>query len=214
MHGRGFGHMIAIMSDPIIALFAEGRSVALGAGQTLFRAEEPVRDVFMVQSGRVQLLRHTVEGARLVLQDAGARAVLAEASAYAQSYHCDAIAATTARLAALPRERFIAGMAADHTAAAAWAGTLARSVQSARFRAEIRALPKLADRLDAWLTETGAMPERGRWQDVAAELGVTREALYRELTRRRRAGNGDLLSARADESRGTTCSTSRKAYDA
>ena len=44
----------------------------------------------------------------------------------------------------------------------------------------------LADRLDAWLAEGHAFPERGRQQELAAELGVTREALYREMARRRK----------------------------
>jgi hypothetical protein len=46
-----------------------------------------------------------------------------------------------------------------------------------------------ADRLDAWLEEGNRTPERGRWQEVAAELGVSREALYRELALRRKQGH-------------------------
>jgi hypothetical protein len=56
---------------------------------------------------------------------------------------------------------------------------------SARVRAEIRSLPKVAERLEAWLREGHVLPDKGCWQDVAAELGVSREALYRELARRR-----------------------------
>jgi CRP-like cAMP-binding protein len=69
-----------------------------------------------------------------------------------------------------------------------WAKNLAQAVQAARLRAEIRSLPRVADRLGAWLAEGNRLPDKGRWQEVAAELGVTREALYRELSRRRRAG--------------------------
>jgi hypothetical protein len=43
----------------------------------------------------------------------------------------------------------------------------------------------VAERLDAWLGAEGGLPDRGRWQELAEELGVTREALYRELARRR-----------------------------
>lgn len=67
----------------------------------------------------------------------------------------------------------------------AWSAHLARSVQVARMRAEIRNLRTVAERVDAWQGEGRALPEKGRWQDLAAELGVTREALYRELARRR-----------------------------
>lgn len=69
--------------------------------------------------------------------------------------------------------------------AEAWAAHLARSVQAARLRAEIRTLRKVSERVDAWLGEGRALPDKGHWQDLAAELGVTREALYRELARRR-----------------------------
>jgi CRP-like cAMP-binding protein len=52
-------------------------------------------------------------------------------------------------------------------------------------RAEIRTLRTVAERLDAWLGEGNVLPDKGRHQDVAAELGVSREAFYRELARRR-----------------------------
>ena len=82
--------------------------------------------------------------------------------------------------------RFMTALADDPALAASWSAMLARSVQAARFRCEIRSLPKVADRLDAWLGEGNRLPEKGRWLDVAAEIGLSREALYRELSRRRK----------------------------
>lgn len=52
-------------------------------------------------------------------------------------------------------------------------------------RAEIRSLKTVAERLDAWTAEHGDIPENGQWHVLAAELSVSREALYRELARRR-----------------------------
>lgn len=121
----------------------------------------------------------------MVLQNAGPGAFVAEASAYSSRYHCDAVAAEESVVAGLPRERFLSALKDDPALAENWSALLAHSVQSARLRAEIRSLPRVADRLDAWLGEGNRLPERGRWQEVAAELGVTREALYRELALRR-----------------------------
>lgn len=177
--------MIAIMHELISMLFVDVRGVDLKPGEALFRLGEDVVDVFMVRSGRVHLQRHTTHGARLVLQNAGPGTVIAEASAYSARYHCDAVAAEEAVVAGLPKSRFLTALAQAPALAESWSAMLARSVQAARFRSEIRSLPKVADRLDAWLGEGNALPEKGYWQEVAAELGVTREALYRELARRR-----------------------------
>lgn len=179
--------MIVVMHHALLPLFAGSRSLDLPVGEAVFLTGQRVETIFMLRSGQVQLQRHTPHGARLILQIAGADTVLAEASAFSESYHCDAVATERATLAALPKPAFIAALRDDPDLALAWSATLARSVQSARVRAEIRSLPKVAERLDAWLDEGHGLPEKGRWQDVAAELGITREALYRELSRRRKA---------------------------
>ena len=177
--------MITIMQTSISLLFKDARDTGLAPGETLFAAGEDVADIFMVRSGRVHLQRHTTHGAQMVLQNAGPGGVVAEASAYSSRYHCDAIAAEESMVAGLPRQRFLSALAGDPALATGWSALLARSVQAARLRSEIRSLTRVADRLDAWLGEGNALPEKGRWQEVAAELGVTREALYRELSRRR-----------------------------
>ncbi|WP_284165867.1 hypothetical protein [Frigidibacter sp. SD6-1] len=59
-------------------------------------------------------------------------------------------------------------------------------MQSARFRSGLLALRCVTERLDAWLAEGHDLPPHGQLQDLAADLGVTREALYRELSRRRK----------------------------
>lgn len=177
--------MIAIMRMSISMLFQDLRDTRLAVCETLFVAGEEVTGIFMVRSGRVHLQRHTMHGAHLVLQNAGPGAVIAEASAYSSRYHCDAVAAEESVVAGLPKERFLSALAGEPALAESWSAQLARSVQAARLRSEIRSLPRVANRLDAWLGEGNDLPERGRWQEVAAELGVTREALYRELSRRR-----------------------------
>jgi CRP-like cAMP-binding protein len=179
--------MITIMQHALLPLFAGSRSLDLPAGEAVFLTGQRVEMIYMLRTGRVQLQRHTTHGVRLILQNAGPETVLAEASAFSEYYHCDAVVTEPATLAALPKPVFIAALRDDPDLALAWSAMLARSVQVARVRAEIRSLPKVAERLDAWLDEGHALPEKGRWQDVASELGVTREALYRELARRRSA---------------------------
>jgi CRP-like cAMP-binding protein len=75
----------------------------------------------------------------------------------------------------------------DPNLMAGFARHLAQQLQRARHQSELLALRGVGDRLDAWLgLNGGALPEKGRWHDLAAALGVTPEALYREIARRRR----------------------------
>jgi CRP-like cAMP-binding protein len=177
--------MIAIMSEAIATLFRSAPARRLRPGETLFRAGDRVGSVALVQAGRIDLVRCGGDGARLILQRAGPGSVVAEASVYAEAYHCDAVACGAATAALAPVAAFRAALAADQGLAAAWAAHLARCVQAARLGAEIRTLRTVAARLDAWLEAGGTVPAKGARQDLAAELGVSREALYRELARRR-----------------------------
>lgn len=182
-------HMIMIMSDTLFSLFDGAPMRALAPGQGLFLTGQPVRHLFWVVDGHIQLRRHTPQGEALVLQNATASAFLAEASAYSAHYHCDAVAVRPSRVLSLAKTTFLQSLDEQPTLAREWACRLARSVQAARVRAEIRSLPTVSARLQAWLDEGNVLPEKGHWHVLAAELSVTREALYRELAKRRAPAN-------------------------
>lgn len=142
--------------------------------------------MFLVASGLIELVRHSDAGKAAVLQRAGPGMMLAEASAFSSTYHCDAIAAKASEVISVPRRSVVDLAANDPGFAVIWMAYLARQVQAARFRAEILTLKTVAKRLDAWLTfNDGQLPPRGRWLALAREIGVAHEALYRELARRR-----------------------------
>ncbi len=176
--------MISIMRKQFLSILEwSGRNKQLAAESTLFHLGSQVKSVFIVEQGSVMLRRQTSLGAWLILQVAGPGSVVAEASVYSSRYHCDAVTQEATGLHVLSKANFRAQLADDPQLADAWAMNLANSMQAARFRAEIRTLRTVAERLDAWLGAGLEIPEKGQWQVLAAELGVTREALYRELAR-------------------------------
>ena len=167
------------------------REQALAAGDVLFRAGDPILSLFLVISGALLLRRSLPHGSELVLQRTGPGAILAEASLFVQSYHCDAIAAQPSVLCVVPRLRIEAALASDPELARAMTHHFAQEVQRSRAVAEILSLKTVAERVTAWmvLNDTG-LPPKGRWRHVAAEIGITPEAFYRELARRRAEGQG------------------------
>lgn len=178
--------MITIMSTliEVLAGLAE-REHALSEREVLFRTGDPVRSMFVVATGLVRLVRQLPHGPILTVQLAGGGSVLAEASLFAGEYHCDAIAVERSRLLACSRRRVEEAVTRSPETAKIWSEHLAAEIQRARAQIEIVSLKTVSERLDAWLALRGRLPPKGRWQRVAAEIGVTPEALYRELARRR-----------------------------
>ena len=180
--------MIAIMFPRHIAQLLGGsdRDVAFRDGQRIFGVADAVQFLFVVREGGVVLVRRQRGGSSLVLQRVAPGGLLAEASLFAQRYHCEAVACGPTLLARIPRSRVVDEQLGDPSWLRDFAAHLASEVQRARARAELLSLKKVDERVDAWLALHGkAMPGRGQWIDWASELGITPEALYRELARRR-----------------------------
>lgn len=178
--------MIKIMFDALTKNLP-GKRRALDVGATLFHQGDTVRAMFVVEDGLVELIRRQTNGSAIVLHRAGPGAVLAEASAYSATYHCDAVADQPLRVVEFAKAAFLDLLARQPALSAQWAARLAREVQSARYRSEVLTRKTVADRLDGWLAWPGnALPSKGEWKAVAAQIGVSPEALYRELAARRK----------------------------
>lgn len=175
--------MIPIMSD-WQNLFDHSPTRTLEKGATLFRREDPVRSMFLVQKGEVALERPMADGTVLTLHVATKGTAVAEASLFAVAYHCDAVARQTTTVAILPRNAALDAFRAAPDAALGLLAVLARDIQSQRARIEILRLRRVADRLDAWLS-LHSPPAKGEWVRVADAIGVSQPALYRELAKRR-----------------------------
>lgn len=181
------------MSEPIMAMLAGLSPLrrSFTAGSVLFRQSDPVERLHLVLDGEVHLVRHHADGSSLVLQRARAGDLLAEASLFSEHYHCDAQAAQPTTTMSVSKAAARAAFHADDRFASTWASYLAHRVQEARIRAEILSMRTVAERLDAWLAASeGRPPARGGWRSVASEIGVSPEALYRELSVRRKATAG------------------------
>jgi CRP-like cAMP-binding protein len=181
--------MIVIMSDDVVEWLWEmpGVERELDPNQFLFHRGDAVRHMHVVRDGEVRLVRYLEDGAALVLQRARAGSIVAEASLFAAVYHCDGSAYVPTRMKSIPKETVTERLWKSHSLSEAFAAHLAREVQQARMRSEILMFKTVKQRLVAWLaTRGGTLPARGNWRSVAMEIGVSPEALYRELAKRRR----------------------------
>ena len=178
---------MAIMSTDLDLLLGglRGHEHRFPAGTTVFLLNDEVRVVYLVRRGVIHLVRHKEQGAALILQRAQAGSILAEASVYSDQYHCDARAESDATTWAVSKGDLRRRLEEKPDFARAWAQYLANAVQRARLHAEILSLKTVAARLDAWIVWNGVLPEKGQQRRIADEIGVSPEALYRELAKRR-----------------------------
>ncbi|MEO8839563.1 MAG: Crp/Fnr family transcriptional regulator [Herbaspirillum sp.] len=153
------------------------------AGEILFRLGVRPQSIFYVITGEVRLLRRTRNGNEIILQRS-TDGFIAEASADAQAYHCDAVVTTAGAVLCLPMQAFKATLANDNAFHQAWATHLAWEVRKLRARCERLSLNTAAERIIHYIEAEGINgsiilnQSRKAW---AAELGLTHEAMYRTL---------------------------------
>ena len=163
------------------------------AGEPLFRLGDKSLGLCEIIEGRVRLARVDSSGHETVLHVAGPGETLAEASLFSPQYHCDAIANTDAIVREYPKREVLAAFEKNPKAAQSFAETLAHQVMSLRTRVEQRNIRSARERLRHFLmlnvgSDSRTVVLRGTLKDLAAEIGLTHEALYRTLAALERSG--------------------------
>jgi CRP-like cAMP-binding protein len=160
----------------------------LKPGQTLFYAGSKSTGFYEVVTGMVRLIRVDRSGKEAVLQVASAGDTLAEASLFSPTYHCDAVATTEATVRQYKKAALLAELQSDPKIARSFAAMLAHQVMSLRTRLERRNIHSARERIRHFLTVNANADGRtvvlsGTLKQLASDLGLTHEALYRTLAR-------------------------------
>jgi CRP-like cAMP-binding protein len=158
----------------------------LAPGQALFRLGDPTMEIYEIVKGQVQMVRVDASGREIILYVAAAGELFAEAALFSPTYHCDALSRTGATVRLYPKARVLAEFRQNSQAAEAFMSILAHEIMHLRTRLEQRNIRSAGDRVRHFLAlNAGAdgrtVALRGTLKDLAAELGLTHEALYRAL---------------------------------
>ncbi len=165
----------------------------LVAGETLFRRGQKASAIFEVEQGRLRLMRHTVDSHPIVLHTARKGELFAEAALFAGVYHCDAVAAVASRVLVYPKRELLAIFRSDPAIGERFMALLAHQIHALRSRLEERDIRSAHKRVLHHValaagTDGRTMRLDGTVMDLAAELGLTHEVLYRTLADLEQAG--------------------------
>lgn len=157
-------------------------------GGIVFSQGSPAIGFYEVLSGRVRMERPTVTGKQVSLYVARAGDFLAEASLFSEAYHCEATALTQSAVRLYPKKEVLAEFDRRGDFAKAYTAMVSRSLIAVRERNERLMLHSARDRIRHFLAlnaghEDHTVVVNGPLKDLAAELGLTHEVLYRSLAR-------------------------------
>ncbi len=159
-------------------------------GELLFRQGKRPERMFYVAGGEVTLQRPGSNGENVILQRAR-QGFVAEASLQSSRYHCDAVVTVSGTVVCLPIESIKQALLSDSAFAMRWIGMLNRELMHLRLRCERLSIAGVRHRL-LHLIDTEGKGGRLRLgaglKSIAAELGVTHEALYRTVAELERRG--------------------------
>lgn len=182
--------------DPgaVAALLDRGTERRAGRGETLFRAGDPARGLFLIVEGRVRIVRETI-GRGQVVHEEGPGGTLGEIPLFTGCpYPATATATESTRCLVFPLVAVRSAVAVDPELAFRLLGTLATRVRGLIDRLDRLVFAGVRARLAAWILERrrtaiGPVVSLGLSQErLAEELGTVREVVVRELRSLREAG--------------------------
>jgi CRP-like cAMP-binding protein len=174
---------------------------SLARNEALFRQGEKVTAIYFVESGRLRLERQTIDGRSLVVGTTSTGKFFVEAALFADIFHCDAVATESSQVRVYPKSAVLNALRADPAHAMSFLSLLAHQVIELRHHIEIMKVRSAKERVMLYL-DLNAGPDgrtvdlRSQLQDIAGELGLTREALYRTLASLERAGTIERADTR------------------
>jgi len=174
---------------------------SLARNEALFRQGEKVTAIYFVEAGRLRLERQTFDGRSLVVGTTSSGKFFVEAALFADIFHCDAVATEPSQVRVYPKTAVLDALRADPANAISFLSLVAHQVIELRHRIEIMKVRSAKERVMLYL-DLNVGPDgrtvdlRSQLQDIAGELGLTREVLYRTLASLEQAGAIERNDAR------------------
>lgn len=176
-------------------LFAPAKTSvrSLARGEFLFQKGDRSTHLFTVRDGCVRLVRYSREGDAIVMHTARAGDSVAEASLFFDTYHCHAEAMSPSTVVCYDKKNIYAILRDSPEKSMACIALFSRQVRNLRALLEVRAIHTARERVLLYLLlradpETMTMKVSGTVKEMAQDLAITHETLYRTLANLEKEG--------------------------
>ncbi|RUA06344.1 MAG: hypothetical protein DSY43_02290 [Gammaproteobacteria bacterium] len=165
--------------------FIPYKTLILKKGDTLFHQNSEADRLFFLDKGRIKLIRETIDGQPLIIHIAYTQETFAEASLFANEYHCHAICDNTCSILIFEKSAVLRYLSADPEATFNLLKTYTQQVRSLRLLNEIKSINSAYGRIITFLkSESNSSAEfhfSYSLKDMAQKLGLAHETFYRTL---------------------------------
>lgn len=172
---------------------AEVLSRKVKAGATVFQEGSPTSRIYFVIEGEIRALRYLSSGQELVFFRARTGAALGEAGAFLEEHPFTAIATVDSVLVSMQKERLLEAFRSQPQLADQFFSCMALRYTEALMMRELSTVRSADERLMMWFQWQASLGDdvmdfEGRMGGIGAELGLTRESIYRSLARLEKQG--------------------------
>ena len=153
------------------------KKVAASKGKLLFREGDRTEGLFLSLTATVRMERIGPDGEPVVIHTVQAQQSFAEASVFADRYHCDAVVLEGGEIIRIPKSVVLAGFA-DPNFSSSYNRIMSRQVQAYRQIVEIMSIRSAVERVYAAVV-AGLLD--ASIMNFSQRIALTHEATYRAL---------------------------------
>ncbi|EAU55656.1 Crp/Fnr family transcriptional regulator [Mariprofundus ferrooxydans] len=173
-------------SEVILQRLVPDKKRTLHKGDRLFGQGDQVENLYLLRQGMVKLIRHSIDGNDIVLQTATPNDIIAEASLFADAYHCSAIVQSqSAELSCFDRKNLLTALKDNPDTLMEIVELFAHRMRKLRALLEIKSIRSAKQRMYSYFQlEADANNElklQLSYKEMAYQLGLAHETFYRNL---------------------------------
>jgi CRP-like cAMP-binding protein len=157
----------------------------LAKGESLFLQDDETVNFYYVKTGKIKLIRNTMEGGQALIHVALPGETFAEASLFSNKYHCSAIADAESEILSYKKPEMLRFLEQNPAAMKDLLKMFSQQVRDLRTINEIKNIYSAKGRILAFIShemnDSKEVYLAMSLKDVAYKLGLAHETFYREL---------------------------------
>jgi CRP-like cAMP-binding protein len=166
--------------------------LSLLKGDHLFKQGSAVSNIYYIKSGRVKMIRNTIDGFSVLLHTGKTGETIAEASLFSSHYHCSAIADLNTEISLVKKQDLLQFLQHKPAEMMKLLAIFSQQIRELRSLNKIKNIRSAKERILSYIiinmNDDKEMMLDISLKDTAQKIGLAHETFYRELKKLQEEG--------------------------